>query len=175
MKNGRKTLYKIAHKPKADAKKAIPYAGKSARPRQPEDKQESLGNNESALELWFLLREDPGLYVVEQGDLVTLEEAARLTGKTTHNIRDYIQRERITKFDPNGKAIKHAQNGQLRVSMKELRAFYTWYLSATRNITMLGSTLNLGSMTFLNISGPNTFIGYTPTSESSSRSLWNGF
>lgn len=83
------------------------------------------------MELWFLLREDPALYVVEEGDLVTLEEAARLTGKTTHNIRDYIQRERITKFDPDGNAIEHAQNGQLRVSMKELRAFL--YLLSQRD------------------------------------------
>ena len=28
-------------------------------------------------------------------ELATLEEAARLVGKTSHNIRDYIQRKRI--------------------------------------------------------------------------------
>jgi hypothetical protein len=71
----------------------------------------------------FLLREDPALYVVEKKDLVTLEEAASLTGKTPHNIRDYIQRERITKFDTEGNVIERAENGQLRVSMKELKAF----------------------------------------------------
>lgn len=49
----------------------------------------------------FLLREDPALYVVEKNNLVRLEEAAFLTGKTPHNIRDYLQRGRITKFDPD--------------------------------------------------------------------------
>jgi hypothetical protein len=28
-------------------------------------------------------------------ELVTLEEAAQIVGKTPHNIRDYIQRKRI--------------------------------------------------------------------------------
>lgn len=32
-------------------------------------------------------------------DLLTLEEAAAAVGKTPHNIRDYIQRGRIAKFD----------------------------------------------------------------------------
>ncbi|MBI4506208.1 MAG: hypothetical protein HY691_11780 [Chloroflexi bacterium] len=55
--------------------------------------------------------------------LVTLEEAASLVGKTTHNIRDYIQRGRIGKYDPEGLPIARARNGELRVSLKELRAF----------------------------------------------------
>lgn len=70
-----------------------------------------------------MLCEDPALYAVEKTDLVPLEEAASLTGKTPHNIRDYIQRGRIMKFDLEGNVINHAKNGQLRVSMKELRAF----------------------------------------------------
>ena len=78
-----------------------------------------------------LLREDPALYVVEKTDLVTLEEAARLTGKTPHNIRDYIQRDRIKKFDTDGNIIEFAKNGQLRVSMKEVRAFL--YLVSQRD------------------------------------------
>ena len=130
MKNGTNASQKTAQKSK-EAEKPISYSGKPARRLQAKPKAKPLDNEPSGLELWFLLREDPGLYVVEQGDLVTLEEAARLTGKTTHNIRDYIQRERITKFDPNGKPIKHAQNGQLRVSMKELRAFL--YLVSQRD------------------------------------------
>lgn len=56
-------------------------------------------------------------------DLVTLELAARIVGKTTHNIRDYIQRKRINKYDPFGNRISKARNGQLRVSLKELKDF----------------------------------------------------
>ena len=56
-------------------------------------------------------------------ELVKLDHAAKAVGKTPHNIRDYIQRGRISKYDPQGKAIKRAQNGELRVSLKELRTF----------------------------------------------------
>lgn len=56
-------------------------------------------------------------------ELATLEEAALAVGKTPHNIRDYIQRGRITKYNPEGKRIARAQNGELRVSLVELRAF----------------------------------------------------
>lgn len=56
-------------------------------------------------------------------ELVTLEEAARIVGKTSHNIRDYIQRKRIGKYNENGDLIAHAGNGGLRVSLKELRIF----------------------------------------------------
>ncbi|MBU2578251.1 site-specific DNA-methyltransferase [Patescibacteria group bacterium] len=75
------------------------------------------------LKLAIELREKPVAYVVNNPDLVTLEEAARITGKTTHNIRDYIQRDRIAKLDIEGKPIKRAVNGELRVSLKELRVF----------------------------------------------------
>lgn len=56
-------------------------------------------------------------------ELVTLEEAAIAVNKTAHNIRDYIQRGRINKYNKEGRMIKRAVNGELRVSMKELRAF----------------------------------------------------
>lgn len=56
-------------------------------------------------------------------ELVKLDEAARAVGKTPHNIRDYIQRGRISKYNPEGKLIKRAPNGGLRVSLKELRMF----------------------------------------------------
>jgi len=56
-------------------------------------------------------------------ELATLEEAARTVGKTTHNIRDYIQRGRIAKYNPEGKRIARAKNGELRVSLFELRTF----------------------------------------------------
>lgn len=56
-------------------------------------------------------------------ELVTLEEAAQSVGKTPHNIRDYIQRQRITKYNDKGEVIERAKNGELRVSLKELRVF----------------------------------------------------
>jgi len=59
----------------------------------------------------------------EDLELVTLDEAARITGKTIHNIRDYIQRQRISKYNSNGEIINRAKNGELRVSLKELRIF----------------------------------------------------
>lgn len=56
-------------------------------------------------------------------ELVKLDEAASAVGKTPHNIRDYIQRGRISKYNAEGKLIKRAQNGELRVSLKEVRVF----------------------------------------------------
>lgn len=56
-------------------------------------------------------------------ELVTLDEAAIIVGKTPHNIRDYIQRQRINKYNKKGEVIKTAKNGELRVSLKELRIF----------------------------------------------------
>lgn len=56
-------------------------------------------------------------------ELVTVEEAARIVGKTPHNIRDYIQRGRIAKYNEQGEPVKRAQNGRLRVSLKEIRIF----------------------------------------------------
>jgi hypothetical protein len=56
-------------------------------------------------------------------ELVSLEDAAAVVGKTPHNIRDYIQRGRITKYNPLGERIVRARNGELRVSLSELRVF----------------------------------------------------
>jgi DNA modification methylase len=56
-------------------------------------------------------------------DLVTIEEAAKTVGKTIHNIRDYIQRGRINKYNELGARIYKANNGELRVSLKEIRGF----------------------------------------------------
>jgi len=69
------------------------------------------------------VKEESPVYHADLRDFVTLETAAVATGKTTHNIRDYIQRGRIAKFNPLGERIAHAANGQLRVSLKEVRAF----------------------------------------------------
>lgn len=43
--------------------------------------------------------------------------------KTPANIRYYIQVGRINKYDPSGRKISKARNGQLRVSLKELKSF----------------------------------------------------
>ena len=58
-----------------------------------------------------------------KSDLVTIQEAARLIGKTLHNIRDYIQRGRIKKYNLWGVRISKARNGELRVSLKEITGF----------------------------------------------------
>lgn len=69
------------------------------------------------------VKEEAPAYRVDLSDFFTLEVAAAATGKTTYNIRDYIQRGRIAKFNPLGEKITHAANGQLRVSLKEVKAF----------------------------------------------------
>ncbi len=61
--------------------------------------------------------------VYDSLQLVTLDEAAKAVGKTSHNIRDYIQRGRITKYDSLGKKVHRAANGDLRVSLTELQTF----------------------------------------------------
>ncbi len=55
--------------------------------------------------------------------LVTLEESANAVGKTPHNIRDYIQRGRIAKYNLHGEKIQRAKNGELRVDLNEVQAF----------------------------------------------------
>jgi hypothetical protein len=71
---------------KKTKRKAKPAAKSPAKP-----KAKRLAKSNGKL----ILREDSVAYVVNNPDLVTLEEAARLTNKTTHNIRDYIRRDRI--------------------------------------------------------------------------------
>lgn len=56
-------------------------------------------------------------------ELVTLEEDPTAVGKTPHNIRDYMQRDRIGEYNSKGKLIKRAKNGEFRVSLKEVRIF----------------------------------------------------
>lgn len=60
---------------------------------------------------------------MDELELVTIEEAARLVGKTPHNIRDYIQRGRIRKYNEHGEPVERAANGRLRVSLKEIKIF----------------------------------------------------
>lgn len=56
-------------------------------------------------------------------ELVTLSQAALSVSKTVHNIRDYIQRGRIAKYNLRGEKVRYAKNGELRVDLNELRAF----------------------------------------------------
>ncbi|HQF62772.1 MAG TPA: DNA methyltransferase [Anaerolineaceae bacterium] len=61
--------------------------------------------------------------IIEDLELVTIEEAAQAVNKTANNIRDYIQRGRISKYNSRGEVISKAGNGELRVSLKEIRVF----------------------------------------------------
>jgi hypothetical protein len=89
--------------------------------KKPKLKEESVIKIETAED--FLLCEEPMAYIAEKKDLVTLEDAAILTDKTVHNIRDYIQRGRIAKRNTEGETIQRADVGELRISLKELRTF----------------------------------------------------
>ena len=61
---------------------------------------------------------------MSNSDLISISEAAETVGKTVHNIRYYIDYNRIGKFTPDGKPLKRkAKNGELRVSLKELNSF----------------------------------------------------
>jgi hypothetical protein len=82
--------------------------------------------------------------MLEELELVTLEEAAALVGKTPHNVRDYIQRGRIGKYNPQGERIVRARNGELRVSLKELRVFLSLVEQGLEKHHHAGLTLELG-------------------------------
>lgn len=57
-------------------------------------------------------------------DLVTISQAANAFDKNVHNIRYYIQYERIKKYTPDGKVLNgKARNGELRVSLSEIELF----------------------------------------------------
>lgn len=77
-------------------------------------------------------------------ELVTLEEAAQRTGKTPHNIRDYIQRQRINKYNSRGEQIQRAKSGELRVSLRELRTFLGHVQQATSKHQLDGLHDELG-------------------------------
>ena len=55
------------------------------------------------------LKSPEGDKVQNDLQLVTLEEAARSLGKMPHNIRDYVQRGRISKYDTYGERISRAR------------------------------------------------------------------
>ena len=77
-------------------------------------------------------------------DIVTLQQAACLVGKTPHNIRDYIQRGRINKYNPSGQRISKARNGQLRVSLRELKDFLNMLEQDRKKHHMTGLNEELG-------------------------------
>ncbi|HXG39229.1 MAG TPA: DNA methyltransferase [Bacteroidota bacterium] len=57
------------------------------------------------------------------GDLVTVEEAASVFNKTAANIRYYLSQGKISRYNPEGKQIARAVNGELRVSLREIKTF----------------------------------------------------
>lgn len=82
--------------------------------------------------------------MLENLDLVTLDEAARIVGKTPHNIRDYIQRQRIAKYNKEGHVIKIAKNGELRVSLSEIKNFLSLVNQGDERHHHLGLNFELG-------------------------------
>ncbi len=61
---------------------------------------------------------------MSNSDLISISKAAEAVGKTVHNIRYYIDYKRIGKYKPDGTKLKQkAKNGELRVSLKELKSF----------------------------------------------------
>ena len=62
--------------------------------------------------------------IVSKEDLLTLQQAAELFGKTTSNISYLIQYDRINKYDEEGEANGKAKNGGLRVSRQELVEYF---------------------------------------------------
>jgi DNA methylase len=79
-----------------------------------------------------------------RSNFVTLEEAAEQVGKTTHNIRDYLQRGRIGKFNAQGQSIGRAKIGELRVSLSELKAFLKQVQHGNHKHALLGVDHELG-------------------------------
>lgn len=77
-------------------------------------------------------------------ELATLDEAAQVVGKTPHNIRDYIQRGRIAKYNPDGEKITRANNGELRVSLYELRSFLSLVAQGNERHHHAGLNAELG-------------------------------
>ena len=61
---------------------------------------------------------------MNETDLVTISDAAKITGKTAANIRYYISYNKINKYKPDGSKLdRKAKNGELRVSISELKSF----------------------------------------------------
>lgn len=57
-------------------------------------------------------------------ELLTLQQAAKVFGKTPSNISYLINYDRISRYDTEGKRIEKAKNGELRVSRAELAQYF---------------------------------------------------
>jgi hypothetical protein len=57
-------------------------------------------------------------------ELLTLQQAGKVFGKTPSNISYLINYDRINKYDTEGKRIEKARNGELRVSRAELTQYF---------------------------------------------------
>jgi len=82
--------------------------------------------------------------IERNSDLITLQQAANISGKKPYNIRDYIQRGRINKYNTSGQRISKAHNGQLRVSLKELKDFLDTFRHDHQKHHRKGLTEELG-------------------------------
>ena len=117
VKNAENPARKATRKTKSKAKKAEP----ARKPRRKPTRQKGAAR----------VKEEAGVYGVDLTDFVTLEAAAAASGKTTHNIRDYIQRGRIAKsiFD-KGKNSQMKKQQLLKtakkLSDKETYAVQIW-------------------------------------------------
>lgn len=65
-------------------------------------------------------RSGRGGNIRKPSDMLTLEDAARLVGKTRSNISYLVQYDRLRRYNAQGKVVARAQNGGLRVSKTEL-------------------------------------------------------
>jgi len=82
---------------------------------------------------------------MSNSDLVTISEAAKTVGKTVHNIRYYIDYNRIGKYKPDGTQLKRkAKNGELRVSLKELKSFLELIDQGNSHHHLVGLDAELG-------------------------------
>ena len=82
---------------------------------------------------------------MDKSDLVTVTEAAKAMGKTVANIRYYITYNRVGKYKPNGKRLENkAKNGELRVSLSELRGFLHLVDKGLQNHHHAGLNAELG-------------------------------
>jgi len=81
----------------------------------------------------------------ERYDLVPIGVAAKEVGKTIPNIRYYIQYNRIKKYNKYGEILKNkAKNGELRVSLEELKAFLELVESGNGKHYHTGLNVELG-------------------------------
>lgn len=78
-------------------------------------------------------------------DLVTISQAAKAFDKDTHNIRYYIQYERIKKYTPDGEILLgKAKNGELRVSLSEIDFFLKKHREKNQHHKIEGLNEELG-------------------------------